>query len=86
MNYLKYHGKGLTGLVNLGNTCYINSSLQVISHIPELNNYIHDFLKTQNVAQTKNIDIIFLHEWIELYKLMWHKNVIISQKLSLIHI
>ena len=62
----------------MGNTCYINSSLQVISHIPELNKYIHDFLKTQNIEQTKDIDIIFLHEWIELYKLMWHKNVIIS--------
>ena len=78
MNYLKYHGKGLTGLVNLGNTCYINSSLQVISHIPELNIYIHNFLKTQNLNEIKNIDIIFLHEWIELYKLMWKKNVIIS--------
>lgn len=78
MDYSKYHGRGLTGLVNLGNTCYINSTLHIISHIPELNNYINSFLQTQNLNETNNIDIIFLNEWIELYKLIWRKNVIIS--------
>lgn len=30
---------GVTGLQNLGNTCYMNSALQCLLHVPEINSY-----------------------------------------------
>ena len=75
----KYKGKGLTGLCNLGNSCYINSCMQILSNIPQLNEYIKDYIsKIELDDNEKNYDILFLSEWIKLYELMWSKNVTIS--------
>ena len=38
--FIEDDGKGICGLSNLGNTCFLNSSIQCLSHIPTLTEYI----------------------------------------------
>ena len=66
-------GTGHSGLTNLGNTCYLNAAVQILSHMYELNTYL------LNVTQLNRLnDSLLTIEWISLYKLMWSQNCIIS--------
>lgn len=74
-NIEKYKDKGLTGLANLGNTCYINSCMQIISHTYMLNEIIDNI----NIDKLNNTeDKILLIEWKNLRDLMWSKNCCIA--------
>tara|TARA_Y100000992_G_scaffold302444_1_gene276624 strand:- start:141 stop:1172 length:1032 start_codon:yes stop_codon:yes gene_type:complete len=69
---------GLSGLANLGNTCYINSCMQVLSHCDELNKVLNKY-NIKNIYNNDENSTLFL-EWKDLNDLLWAKNCCIAPK------
>jgi len=65
---------GKKGFINLGNTCYMNSTLQCLFHIPHLQSNILKKELKKNITFDKDL----INEWIKLQNIMWCDNDIES--------
>ena len=77
----------ICGLNNRGNTCFLNTCIQLLINVDELSNYflnndyvsdLNDNFKSKKLKNTKDIDITFHYS--ELVKNMSQKNTFIDPK------
>lgn len=72
--------KGLCGIQNLGNTCYLNSIVQCLNHTLPLTKYFLENHYKDEVNHTKNTSEL-VEEWNVVSRALWNKNsVIIPEK------
>ena len=71
-----YADKGLTGLANMGNTCFANTCIQMLSHTYELNEVLNLGEYKQHLKNTPESKL--LTEWDTLRRLMWSQNCVIE--------
>jgi len=81
----KYKDHGYTGLANLGNTCFLNSCMQILSHTYELSEFLGS-KKYERCLKTDIPDAVILGEWNNLREVMWSQNGTVSPNRFVHHV
>ena len=69
---VKFYGaKGVKGLKNLGNTCYLNSSVQCLANIRSLQRYFKATLDLEELKFNDNPEYDLIYNFSNLIKEIW---------------
>ena len=79
MDLSKYTNNGNTGMENLGNTCFLNSCMQIINHTYELNEFL-DSDKYTECLKRDTVESQATIAWDELRRVMWSGNGVVKPK------
>lgn len=74
--YENYKNKGISGLVNLGNTCFINACVQVLSHTYELGEILNQPSYKKKVKN--KVESALFIEFDNLRQILWSENCTVS--------
>ena len=69
--------KGLNGLVNFGNTCYMNSAIQCLSNVKILRDYFLSKKFLEDINKDK-VELSLTVNWYKLLNALWTREDTIS--------
>ena len=73
----KLNNSGLSGIINLGNTCFLNSAIQILSNVRIFTLYFLSDQYNEDINENKK-EVKFLNEYVKLIKAMWEDNCVVK--------